>query len=606
MKLGVGGIREIEFFTQTRQLIAGGRDPDLRDRRTVESLAALAKKGWVPVETATEMTALYRAHREVEHRLQMVNDAQTHDMPSTPEGIARIAHFMGQDDVAAFRAGLKARLERTDQLTEGFFAPARVQESPVLSGVAASIVEGWDSYAAFRSERASTIFRRVRPGILTRLQRATNPDEALIAFDGFLRGLPAGVQIFSLFEANPQLVDLIVDIAATAPSLALYLSRNSGVLDAVIGGSFFAPWPGVAALDAALSAELARITDYERKLDTARRWMKEWHFRIGVHHLRGVIDAFDAGTQYAELAEAVLAALWPVVVAEFALKYGPQPGRGAALLSMGSLGAGRLNAASDLDLIVIYDAAGADCSAGPKQLAIRPYFARFTQALVTALTAPMAKGRLYEVDMRLRPSGRQGPVATALTSFRDYQQNEAWTWEHLALTRARAIAGNADLCAEVEAERRAILQRKGQGAQVLGDVADMRARLASAKPAAGSWEAKNGPGRLMDIELLAQTAALRSANPARSVEAQLQAGVNCDFLSQTDQQNLAAAYRLCWRLQVGARLLTDKVLDLDKLGEGGLAFLLRETNQADAAALTAAIEAVVTAAEAVIDRVLAA
>ncbi|MFN4204694.1 MAG: glutamine-synthetase adenylyltransferase, partial [Tabrizicola sp.] len=232
---------------------------------------------------------------------------------------------------------------------------------------------------------------------------------------------------FSLFDANPQLIDLIVDICATAPGLAQYLSRNSAVLDAVIGGDFFADWPGPKALAADLAARLAGIGDYEARLTAARVWAREWHFRVGVHHLRGLIDASVAGREYADLAGAVLAALWPVVIAEFGSKHGPPPGRGAIVLGMGSLGAERLNAASDLDLIVIYDSAGEESSEGKRPLAARAYYARLTQALVTALTAPMADGRLYEVDMRLRPSGRQGPVATSIQSFRDYQMTEAWT-----------------------------------------------------------------------------------------------------------------------------------------------------------------------------------
>ena len=599
MKLGVGGIREIEFFTQTRQLIAGGRDVSLRDRTTVGGLSALAEKGWVPQQVADDLTRLYRAHREVEHRLQMVGDAQTHDMPASPEGVARIAAFCGQDE-ATFRADLRERLEQTDHLTEGFFAPGKAEEGPELSDAARAIVDGWSHYPALRSDRAVQIFRRLRPSLLRSLARAANADEALVAFDGFLAGLPAGVQIFSLFEANPQLVDLIVDISATAPDLARYLSRNASVLDAVIGGSFFEPWPGVAELGAMLSGHLAEVPDYEKRLDTARRWMKEWHFRVGVHHLRGLIDAFEAGKMYADLAEAVVGAIWPVVCVEFARKHGDQPGRGAVVLGMGSLGAGRLNAGSDLDLIVIYDAGDAEESTGPRPLATRPYYARLTQALVTALTAQMAEGRLYEVDMRLRPSGRQGPVATSIEAFKSYQLTEAWTWEHLALTRARAMAGNLALGAEVEAFRREVFAAKGQGDKVLSDVSEMRARLQAAKPAAGSWEAKNGPGRLMDIELLAQTGALWLADPARRVEAQLRCGVKGGFLSQSDETALLAAYRLCWRLQAGTRLLTDGKLDIDALGQGGRAFLLRETGEAEAAALTARLDQAVAAAAGVI------
>ena len=599
MKLGQGGIREIEFFTQTRQLIAGGRDPELRDRTTVGGLQALAAKGWIPAEVAVELTQLYRAHRELEHRLQMVNDAQTHDLPVTPEGVARIAGFCGQD-TAAFRTGLLDRLARTDALTEGFFAPGEVEAPPALSETARGIVEGWTHYPALRSDRAQGIFRRLRPVLLKRLMRAANPDEALVALDGFLAGLPAGVQLFSLFEANPALIDLIIDVAGTSPALARYLSRNAGVLDAVIGGSFFSVWPGVAPLAEALGRAMAETGDYERKLDAARRVMKEWHFRVGVHHLRGLIDAFEAAKHYADLAEAVIVALWPVVCDEFGRKYGPPPGRGAMVLGMGSLGAARLNAGSDLDLIVIYDADGVEASEGPRPLATRAYYARLTQALVTALTAQMPEGRLYEVDMRLRPSGRGGPVATSIQSFTSYQETEAWTWEHLALTRARPLVGAAVLMAEVEAFRRELLAAKGKGVAVRKDVAEMRARLAVAKPARGQWEAKDGPGRLMDVELMAQMAALLTGSPARGVERQIEAGRKGGILSDSDATGLLEAYRLMWRLQAGSRLITDDPLDPAKLGEGACAFLLRETGETGGEALSTRLDRVAGLAGAVI------
>ena len=578
MKLGAGGIREIEFFTQTRQLIAGGRDPSLRDRTTLGGLSALAAKGWVPPDVADELTGLYRAHREVEHRLQMVNDAQTHSMPASAEGVARIAAFCGQTE-SAFRRDLLDRLNCTDRLTEGFFSPAEVEEGPDLSDKAREITKGWESYPALRSDRAQAIFRRLRPRLLKELARTANPDEALVALDGFLAGLPAGVQIFALFEANPTLIELIVDIAGSAPALARYLSRNAAVLDGVIGGSFWGDWPGMGALRAELAARLALAGDYEARLDAARRWMKEWHFRIGVHHLRGLIDGFEAGKQYADLAEAVVGVIWDEATADFALKHGAMPGRGAVMIGMGSVGAARLNAGSDLDLIVIYDAQGVEMSDGPRPLATRPYYARLTQGVVTALTAQMPEGRLYEVDMRLRPSGRAGPVATGLDSFTTYQETEAWTWEHLALTRARMLAGNPALGGAVEAFRRDLLAAKGRGPGVRGDVAEMRARLQGAKPAQGAWDAKNGPGRIMDIELAAQTLALLAASPARGVERQIAAGAG-GRMPDSDAQALLSAYRLQWRLHAAARLLSDEALDLDRLGEGARAFILRETGAA--------------------------
>lgn len=602
LKLGQGGIREIEFFTQTRQLIAGGRDEGLRQRDTMGGLAALAAKGWVPAVAAQALAAHYRAHREVEHRLQMVNDAQTQLLPNTPEGFERIARFMGEGDTARWRAALKERLEEVAALTEDFFAPSEAAPLPDLPQPQQEIVDGWRAYPALRSARAQDIFNRLKPEILSRLQRAAHPDEALIQFDHFLGGLPAGVQLFSLFEANPTLIDLLADICTTAPRLGQYLARNSGVLDAVIGGDFFDAWPGTKALEADLGTRLASARDYEHMLDAGRIWVKEWHFRVGVHHLRGLIDAFEAATQYAQLADAVLAGFWPRVVTEFARKHGPPPGRGAVVLGMGSLGVARLNAGSDLDLIVIYDPAGQESSEGPRPLGARPYYARLTQALLTALSAPMAQGRLYEVDMRLRPSGRQGPVATALESFRNYQCFEAWTWEHLALTRARAVAGEPELAAEVEAFRRELLTLKSGGTTVAQDVSQMRARLQAAKPGQGALDAKDGPGRLQDIELLAQMGALQAAAPARRTEAQLLAARRSGLIDSSDKAALLSAYRLMWRVQCAQRLLADRISDPQDLGAGARAFLLRETGMPDLETLAAAIAQHAATASAIIDR----
>ncbi|MGH1465628.1 MAG: glutamine-synthetase adenylyltransferase [Cognatishimia sp.] len=579
MKLGRGGIREIEFFTQTRQLIAGGRDRALRTRGTVPSLALLAQKGWLTSEVAEKLTDHYRAHREVEHRIQMIHDAQTHDLPKTEEGLQRIACLMGQD-VTTMKQDIGRRLDEVHALTEDFFAPDLMQ--PVVKtkqtyAFDEEILARWKTYPALRSERATEIFNRLRPALLKRLERAAKPDEALVALDGFLAGLPAGVQVFSLLEANPQLIDLLTDIAGTAPELARYLARNSQVFDAVIGGSFFDAWPGTVQLTTEVTALLAAESDYERKLDAARRWNKEWHFRIGVHHLRGIIDAQEAGREYAELAEAVLCAVWPEVVAKFAEKHGAPPGKGAMVLGMGSLGAGRLNAASDLDLIVIYDADGVEMSDGRRALASRAYYARLTQALVTALSAQMSEGRLYEVDMRLRPSGTQGPVATSLASFMDYQQNKAWTWEHLALTRARAVAGAPELMAQIETFRVALLARASDEAQVRQDVLEMRKRIADAKGSGGPWDAKLGAGRLQDVELTVQAAALLAGQSAGDIDLALEAEQAVGWLTKPEAQALQEAYQLCWTVQQVSRLLGSETLDPEDVGAGARRFLLRET-----------------------------
>ena len=604
VKLGAGGIREIEFFAQTRQIVAGGRDPDLRQRGTVPALQALAEKGWIDAGTRDKLIRHYRLHREIEHRVQMINDAQTHDLPSSEEGMARLAHFCGTDDVAAFRSDLRERMAEVEALCEPFFKPeAPEAETPALSDKALEIVARWPGYPALRSARGQAIFARLKPDLLARFAETPRPEEALTNFDGFLRGLPAGVQLFSLFQANPPLVDLIVDICGTAPGLSRYLARNSGVLDAVIGGDFFEPWPEESTLAADLQAALDGL-DYEDVLNAARRWMKEWHFRIGVHHLRGLIPAETAGAEYSMLADVILRALWPRVCDEVARRHGPAPGRGGAVVAMGSLGAGQLTAGSDLDLLVIYDSEGVEMTEGRRPLDPRGWFAKATKTLITALTAPMAEGKLYEVDMRLRPSGRQGPVATALSSFRHYQKTEAWTWEHLALTRARPVAGDIGLCEDIEAVRREILTTPRDPARIAADAQDMRDRLAAAGRGGEGLDAKDGPGRMKDIELLAEAAALIAGLPARDVAGQLETAVSIGWFDADEARTLAEAHHLYTRLNHATRLLTDRRLDLDEVGQGGRAFIAREAGVADSTELGAKTESLRVASGSIIDAAL--
>lgn len=602
MKLGRGGIREIEFFTQTRQLIAGGRDPELRMRGTCEGLEGLAAKGWIEPDLAHMLSDHYVTHRTVEHRLQMVRDAQTHSLPTSEPEFDRLAALMDMD-TTGLKADLNRRLSEVHEATEGFFAPDAVAPS---IGVALDreVMDRWRSYPALRSERGAAVFERIKPAIVSQLSQASKPKEALLALDGFLQGLPAGVQLFSLFDANPQLVELLVDIVSVSPALAQYLSRNASVFDAVIGGDFFTDWQGQAALQMSLSAILKAEGDYEAKLDGARRWAKELHFRIGVHLLRGLISAKEAGVQYSDIARAVLGALWPEVVDEFARRYGLPPGRGAVVLGMGSLGAGMLNAGSDLDVIVIYDPDGVDASDGKRALATRPYYARLTQAMITALTVPMAQGRLYEVDMRLRPSGSQGPVATSWTSFHDYQRDNAWTWEHLALTRAQVLAGPAVLGGDVETLRRMILENPRDKEAVLNDVADMRARIASSKPPESIWEPKVGGGRMQDIELFAQTGALLSGTNARETSQGLHACVAVGLINDADRQVLQSSYDMCWSLQLASRLLSQDVLKPAEIGHGATRFVCQTMGFDDLVTLETELNYRFSAAQDVIDRVV--
>ncbi|MEM9969023.1 MAG: glutamine-synthetase adenylyltransferase [Pseudomonadota bacterium] len=607
MKLGRGGIREIEFFTQTRQLIAGGRDPTLRAKGTVEGLNALSAAGWIPDSTAQTLADHYRAHRVVEHRLQMVRDAQTHTLPKTDIEFERLAALMDRD-LIPLQTELQERLRQVHELTEAFFItdPPVAKASRALPEHAfdAKIIAGWRHYPALRSPRAITLFDQLKPELLQRLSAAARPDEALLAFDGFLSGLPAGVQFFSLLQANPSLTDLVIDVVTTSPALARYLSRNAGVFDAVIGGDFFSDWPGKETLAVQLHCALAAEQDYEAQLDATRRWAKEWHFRIGVHLLLGVIKPSDAGRQYADLAQAVLMTLWPLVIAQFAERHGAPPGEGAVIVGMGSLGAGQMTATSDLDLLVIYDAAGQETSNGPRPLSTRQYYARLTQAMITAMTAPMAQGKLYDIDMRLRPSGNQGPVATSLVSFEQYQQKEAWVWEHLALTRAHVIAGPHSLVQRVTEVISDILARTSDMIHVCDQVADMRRRIAAAKAPEGPFDAKIGPGRLQEIELIAQAGALLAGHVSHHAPDGLRHAAQIGLLNSETATTLTRAYEMCWSLQCAARLLSTTAVQPTALGQAGIQFLTRAAGVADLDTLAAKMLQIYAASERVIDAAL--
>jgi glutamate-ammonia-ligase adenylyltransferase len=568
VKLGRGGIREIEFFTQTRQLISGGRDSDLRSGKTLEALDQLVIKDWVTAAVCNQLHQSYIVLRHTEHAIQMIRDAQTQSIPQSVEGLARVAGLSGQT-TEAFLSNISTHLKSVHDIIEPFFTPVnRIAQFVALEGHH-DITQHWPSYAAMRSDRATALFETLRPELLVRLQNALNPKEALIHFDSFLKGLPAGIQVFSLFAANPKLVDLLTDIVVSAPALAQYLGHNSGVLDAVLSGDFFAPWPDQRALQEQLAKTLAGSLDYEMGLDLARIWTKERHFRIGVHLLQEVITPKTASIQYAQLAEAVLSVVFSFAQQDFARKYGKVEGADATILAMGSLGAGLLNSDSDLDLILIFNTDLEAISDGPKSLACHQYFSRLTQALITALTAPTAQGRLYEVDMRLRPSGRSGPVATSLAGFEAYQRYEAWMWEHLALTRGRPITGCTEFCKQVEDLRHTILDEKADLSAVMIGVRDMRVRLAENKPQDGPWDIKHGPGGLQDIELLAQGVALARKCHDVEIRNQLLSGVSAMHLLASDLEFLAVSHEFLSDMRLLHRLMCGTDTTAAAFGESG-------------------------------------
>ncbi|MCY4260624.1 MAG: glutamine-synthetase adenylyltransferase, partial [Rhodobacteraceae bacterium] len=383
LKLGQGGIRQIELFVQAFQMLAGGRDSSLRVAGTVPALHALCSAGWIQEDARNRLVECYGILRTTEHRLQMIQDSQTHSLPRQHDDMPRIAALCGHDSADGFLIELSSVLNDVHRLTSDDETGKATDESGVddLSYLTASdheLISGWQSLPALRSDRAVDIFKRLEPMILSRMGLARNPHEALIHFDRFLHALPAGVQLFSLFEARPKLVELLTDICTTAPRLAEHLGRTSHVFDDVLYSNFFQPIEDTADLQSNLESELADARDYEATLRTTRRWLNAQKFRNGVHHLKHMITHEEVSRNYSRLAETVLARLWPRVVDEFATRHGPPPGRGATVVALGSLGARCLSAMSDLDLIVIYDPLDEAESSGAKCLPVRSYYARLT------------------------------------------------------------------------------------------------------------------------------------------------------------------------------------------------------------------------------------
>lgn len=531
VKVGRGGIREIEFFAQTQQLIWGGRVPELRCQRTLEALGELTAFGQVDESVRADLERCYRFLRTLEHRLQMIDDAQTQTLPHEPEKLAHVATFFGIDDLDAFTQAVREVL----QCVEGHYA-ALFEEAPALSsdegnlvftgheddpgtiaslqamgfgnpGSVASTVRGWHHgrYRATRSTRSKEMLTELVPTLLRALGRTAQPDKAFFRFDDFLRNLPAGVQLFSLFHVNPDLLDLVAEIMGDAPRLAEVLSRRPNMLDAVLTPGFFDAPPERRELGEELDVLLDQSRDFEETLDLCRLWANGRKFQVGVQTLRRLLDAREAGEALTAIADVVLDRLLVATAAEFAETHGTVAGGELVVIAMGKAGGREMTATSDLDLITVYDSEpGAEGSDGRRPLSRNDYFIRLTQRFVNAITAMTREGRLYEVDMRLRPSGSKGPLAVSLESFTKYNREEAWTWEHMALTRARVVCGPEDLAEKAAAAIETALATPRDPDKLLADVADMRALMARERKPVNMFDVKLTRGGLVDVEFLVQ------------------------------------------------------------------------------------------------------
>ena len=621
VKLGRGGIREVEFFVQTQQLIWGGRNPDLRGRRTCETLLTLAKHGHIVDETANDLIVAYHYLRGVEHRIQMTNDAQTHDIPETDDGVQSLAIFLGCDSESAFRREFLHYLE----LVERHYAALFEESEDLGAGVAlvftgaddhpdtmktleamgfidgrtvSSIIRAWHHgrYNATRSERSRQRLTELTPRLLKAFADTADPNAALIRFDTFLQGLPTGIQLFALFTANPSLLDLVAEIMGNAPHMSDWLRRNPSCLEAVLTPDFFEPTDESDPFLDPLSRSLKETSDLQDVMDAVRHWTNDNRFQNGVQILRGQIDGAGVGSVLSAIADTAITELWRKIQDEFEEQHGMVPGGAMAIVAFGKLGGREMAPRSDLDLVFIYDhdpdATGSD---GDRSLASSLYFTRLSQRLISALSVQTAEGALYEIDMRLRPSGNKGPIASRLEGFNRYHAESAWTWENMALTRARIVASPPELEQHISAILMRTLTVQRDPEILRADVATMRRRIAQEHPGHLPWDIKHRPGGLVDIEFIAQYLMLRhaatnvavlSTNTFEALEILRDAG----FLDSGDARILIETLRLWQKLQCVLRLTSENSATESMMPIGQRNLLVRAGGRQDMTALEAEMD----------------
>lgn len=537
VKTGAGGIREIEFFVQTQQLVWGGRIPTLRVRATLEALDKLVEVELVAPEIRDTLKQHYDYLRVLEHRLQMRNDAQTHTLPETDEELDIVRIFLNYDSLAHFKTTCLRVLGDVHKIYSESMKgsePLAVDGNLVFTGVEADpetletlrrmgytevqrisdIIQGWHRghRRSTRSKRSRQVLTELIPPVLTALGKTAQPDTAFFHFDDFIDKLPSGAQIFTLFNTRPELLDLLADILGSAPALGDTLSKDPGLLESVLEVDFFLPLPNRAQLAALLKERIAYTQNYEQRMGYLRLYNNEKRFQAGVHMLKRLAKPADIGRFLSDLADVIVQATIDSVIDAYAEDVPEIRVLSFAVLALGKLGSREMTFGSDLDLVFVYDDAGDAASE------MRAHVQRLSQRLVSALTLLTREGRLYEVDTRLRPGGSDGPLAVSLQAFDAYFTNSAWTYEHMALTKARIVARRPEAFGE---ELRATITKHivktRDHTVLLKDVREMRERIAKEHRTQNPWHVKHHRGGLVDVDFIAQYLCLREAHTHQSI-----------------------------------------------------------------------------------------
>ncbi|WP_455478562.1 bifunctional [glutamine synthetase] adenylyltransferase/[glutamine synthetase]-adenylyl-L-tyrosine phosphorylase [Bartonella sp. B10] len=610
IKLGRGGIREIEFFVQTQQLIAGGRFPQLRGRKTVAMLAELHTLGWISKETRDSLIKSYAFLRNVEHRIQMLADEQTHLLPNDVSQFMSVAYLMGYHDNSCFIRDLL----KTLQIVEKHYAALFENEKELGLEIGNLVFTGEEDdpetlitleclgfkrasdicrimrtlhcgrYKATQSVEARERLTALTPALLKAFGATKRADEAMLCFDNFLQGLPSGIQLFSLLQSNPSLLDMLVLIMGAAPRLAEIITRKPHVFDGMLDPTIFLKLPTKTYLENQQKYFLEGVVSYEEILNHLRGFADEQRFLIGIRILNGAIRGDKAGFAFTALADLMIAKTFTAVQEEFSRLHGCIKGGRVGILGMGKLGSHELTAGSDVDLIFLYEHdEDAEISDGEKPLYISQYYTRLTQRLVAALSTPTNQGILYAVDLRLRPLGNKGPVAVSFQFFKKYYYKEAWIWEHLALTRARGIAGDPDFIQKVENEICAIIALSRNKMDVAKAVCKMRTLIEKEKPPENLWDLKTMIGGIMDLEFIAQFALITHVIEFKigATTADILAHLPSNFLSPSSISDLHHAYDLYTNLSQIIRLCLNDTFNPDDMPPGLSDLLLSSVGEPD-------------------------
>lgn len=599
VKLGHGGIREIEFFAQTQQLIYGGRDITLRTPSTLATLDALCRSGHVSAADAEDLKTAYLFLRHIEHRLQMLDDQQTHSLPLHPDDFSVAAQFAGYKDSNTLTADLKRHTDLVRKCYAALFTESESLSSNgnlVFTGVEddpetletlknmgfehpsriTAAVRGWHHgrYRATRSERARQILTEIIPPLLAALGKAPHADDAFARFDRFLEKLPSGIPIFSMFLRNPLQMELVADVMGMAPALADWLSTHPQVLDGVLSRDFFGRLPTLPQLQAELSHLLSAARDYQDVLDLTRRFAREKRFHAGIHILKNLSAPRAVSRYLSDIAEAALTILIPHVEKEFAAQHGRFQTGELVILGMGSFAAQSMFTDSDLDLVGLYHVGATESkSSGTKPLGPSVYYIRLMQRLITAVSAPTSESVLYDIDTRLRPAGNDGPLAVSLDGFFSYQHNNAWTWEHMCLIRSRVIYASAKTKRSFDRKVVNVLKRPRDAEKLRHDMLDMQAKVKKQFGHKDAWHIKYRDGGFMDMMFALHYLVLKNAHKHQnlfdpSLGVTIQKLQSAKLLAAKDAKALQAAADMAVAVQGFLRLTSEHPFQPEKAPAG--------------------------------------